>query len=89
MSRTEHYDDARQLGMAYGRDHACGPYIMIWSTKDYREPDCNNVILDKDGAFDAITMSDVVSIAAENGFNIALPDFDQSFRPYQKEDNVI
>ena len=59
MSRYEVIHDDK--GLAFGNDHACGEFLMIWlrpadlakrSMQEEFGPDLNEIIIDKDMLFD-------------------------------------
>jgi len=75
MSRQEKIDRKRGLAIAWGKDHACGWFVQVWqvpATPDPIEdqPDDENILIDLDGRFDALSACAMVAIAREHGFEI-------------------
>ena len=69
MSRFEIYHEKKAL--AFGNDHACGEYLMIWDlTKGYREPDPDNILVDEDTKLTGFTKDKMLKLIAEHGFEI-------------------
>ncbi len=65
-------------GLAFGSDHACGEFLMIWvrpNDPDVRKeqdnfgPDPEEVIIDEDTMFTGLTREKYLSILKEHGFN--------------------
>ena len=59
MSRIQKSDRANGKALAYGKDHACGWFVQVWTippkphaTDDI--PDDSNMLVDKDTVFDGI-----------------------------------
>jgi hypothetical protein len=68
MSRFEIHHEKKSL--AFGNDHACGEYLMIWDTSQYREPDGDNVLVDEDTRFTGLTKERMEQLVQEHGFKI-------------------
>lgn len=75
MSRFEvrHQDK----GLAFGNDHACGEFLMIWKrptdekerqSQDAFGPDPEEVIVDEDTLFTGFTRERYLALLAEHGF---------------------
>lgn len=67
-NRTEIRHLTKKLSLAYGNDHAVGWFVQVWDTNKYPEPDCDNIIVDRDAMFNGITQSDIVKVAEQYGF---------------------
>ena len=63
--RCEVHHEGKTL--AFGNDCACGEFLMIWDTTKYREPDCDNVIVDEDRST-GMTRQSMLSLISQHGF---------------------
>lgn len=71
MSRYEIYHEDDKKALAFGSDHACGEYLMIWDTSEYREPDGENVLIDEDTILTGLTKEKMEVLVEEHGFTMA------------------
>lgn len=65
-------------GLAFGDDHACGEFLMIWirptdpSERDAQDifgPDPEEVIVDEDTVLTGLTREKYLALLAEHGFS--------------------
>ena len=67
MSRYVVHHENKSL--AFGNDHACGEFLMIWDTTGkYSEPDPDNVLVDEDVLFTGLTQEKMLLLLKEHGF---------------------
>lgn len=66
MSRYVVHHDKKSL--AFGNDHACGEFLMIWDTTKYSEPDDENVLVDEDVLFTNLTKQKMINLLEKHGF---------------------
>ena len=66
MSRYEIHHENKSL--AFGNDHACGEYIMIWDTSKYSEPDSDNILVSEDVLFTNLTQERMIKLIEKHGF---------------------
>lgn len=76
LGRQELYN--QKYGLAYGVDHALGKFIQVWKLNakyppraPQNLPDESNILVDKDEFSNSLSISEVVSIAAEFGFGLS------------------
>jgi len=50
------------VAIAYGLDHACGPFVQVWTPDDDEVPH-----IDLDGMFDGLTLEHCIDIAEKHG----------------------
>lgn len=66
--RIEVHHEGKSL--AFGNDHACGEFLMIWDTKSYPEPDPDNILVDED-RFTGFSRPKMMKLIEEYGFTYA------------------
>jgi hypothetical protein len=78
MSRYEVKHEDK--GLAFGKDHACGEFLMIWKRpedpkerkdQDVFGPDPDEILVDKDTMFDKdFTRAEMLRLITEHGFHL-------------------
>ena len=78
MSRFEVLHEDK--GLAFGNDHACGEFLMIWTRskegkkrqqQDIFGPDADDILVDKDVLFDpGFNREEMGRLIKEHGFEI-------------------
>lgn len=66
--RYEIYHKEDKKALAFGRDHAVGDFLQIWSTSESREPDSDNILVDED-TLSGLTRERMLELLAEHGFD--------------------
>ena len=66
-NRHEIRHPTEKKSLAYGNDHAVGWFVQVWDTTNYPEPDCDNIIIDKDEMFNHIGMATYTTLPASTG----------------------
>lgn len=67
MSRYEvHHEDK---ALAFGNDHACGEYLMIWDLSKGSMPEPENILVDED-RFTGLTRDKMEKLVKKHGFNL-------------------
>jgi hypothetical protein len=79
MSRFEKSNSTH--GLAYGIDHACGLFVMVWKIPEDEHdrkgleqfgPDSDDIVVDKDTLFSNLTIEELIDISRQ--YNLGLTE---------------
>ena len=57
----------KDKALAFGKDHACGEFLMIWDLTKGQEPEPDNILADED-RFTGFTKEKMLALIGKHGF---------------------